>query len=99
MPKVDTNLWDVLDRVLKFPGVKEDAHFDDYRARLRRATSELRSEKEAREKLLNNLAVACGVNGPHKMQGLTEIQSDLAQHLPNLLYDPFFRECCSRTAA
>ena len=44
-----------------------------------------------REKLLNNLAVACGPNGPHKMQRLTEVQSDLTQQLPNLLYDPFFR--------
>ncbi len=92
VPKVDTNLWDVLDRVLKLPGVKDDSRFNDYRSRLRRATSELRSEKEAREKLLNNLAVACGPNGPHKMQGLTEVQADLAQQLPNLLYDPFFRE-------
>lgn len=92
VPKVDTNLWDVIDRVLKLPGVRDDPQFDDYRSRLRRATSELRSEKEAREKILNNLAVACGPNGPHKLQGLTEVQSDLVQQLPNLLYDPFFRE-------
>ncbi len=92
VPKVDTNLWDVLDRILKLPGVKDDQRFNDYRSRLRRATSELRTEKEAREKLLNNLAVACGPNGPHKMHGLTEVQSGLAEQLPNLLYDPFFRE-------
>ena len=92
VPKVDTNLWDVLDRMLTLPGVKEDAQFDDYRRRLRRATGELRSEKEAREKLLNNLAVACGVNGPHKMQGLNEYQDEIAKKLPDLLYDPFFRD-------
>jgi hypothetical protein len=92
VPKIDTNLWDVLDRMLNLPGIKDDAHFDDYRNRLRRATGELRSEKEAREKLLNNLAVACGVNGPHKMQGLNEYQDEIAKKLPDLLYDPFFRE-------
>jgi hypothetical protein len=92
IPKIDTNLWDVLHRILSLDGVKGDAQFDDYRSRLGRARGELRSEKEGREKLLNNLAVACGQNGPHKMQGLTEEQQYLATNLPNLLYDPFFRE-------
>lgn len=91
IPKVDTNLRDVLARVLAIPGT-EGAAFDDYRARLRRATSELRSEREAREKLLNNLAVACGRNGPHQMRGLSEAQEYLVESLPSLLYDPFFRE-------
>jgi hypothetical protein len=90
IPKIDTNLRDVLDRVLRLPGT-EGPHFDDYRSRLRRATSELRTEKEAREKLLNNIAVACGPNGPHQMRNLSEAQSYLALHLPNLLYDPYFR--------
>src|SRR5207253_7710652 len=40
VPKVDTNLWDVLDRILKLPSVKDDQRFNDYRLRLRRATSE-----------------------------------------------------------
>lgn len=91
IPKVDTNLRDVLARILALPGT-EGATFDDYRARLRRATSELRSEREAREKLLNNLAVACGRNGPHQMRGLSEAQEYLVESLPSLLYDPFFRE-------
>lgn len=92
IPKVDTNLWDVLNRILDLPGVRGNASFDDYRASLRKARAELRSEEHAREELLNKLALACGVNGPHKMLGLTQVQHDLAQNLPNLLYDPFFRE-------
>jgi hypothetical protein len=90
IPKIDTNLRDVLDRVLRLPGT-EGPRFDDYRSRLHRATSELRTEKEAREKLLNNIAVACGENGPHQMRNLSEPQTYLAQNLPNLLYDPYFR--------
>jgi hypothetical protein len=92
IPKVDTNLKDVLARILNLPGVKDDPQFDDYRSRLRRAASELRTDKEAREKLLNNLAVACGENGPHKMQRLNEYQDEIAKKLPDLLYDPFFRD-------
>jgi hypothetical protein len=92
IPKVDTNLWDVLNRILDLPGVHGNSAFDDYRASLRKAKGELRSEEHAREELLNKLALACGVNGPHKMQGLSQVQQDLAQNLPNLLYDPFFRE-------
>ena len=37
-----------------------------------RAASELHSEGQAREKLLNNLAVACGENGPHQMRDLSD---------------------------
>src|SRR5436305_1984304 len=48
VPKVDTNLWDVLHRVLSLDGVKGDPNFEDYRSRLRRARGELRSEKEGR---------------------------------------------------
>jgi hypothetical protein len=92
IPKVDTNLWDVLNRILDLPGVKGNGAFDDYRSALRKVRSELRSEEHAREELLNKLSLACGVNGPHKMMGLTAIQHDLALNLPNLLYDPFFRE-------
>ncbi|QDV37414.1 protein DpdH [Tautonia plasticadhaerens] len=91
IPKVDTNLRDVLDRILRLPGT-DGPRFDDYRSRLFRATSELRTEREAREKLLNNLAVACGPNGPHQMRNLDEVQEYLVHNLPNLLYDPFFRD-------
>jgi len=82
----------VLGRILDLPGVRGNNAFDDYRSALRKVRSELRSEEHAREELLNKLALACGVNGPHKMQGLSPSQQDLAQNLPNLLYDPLFRE-------
>jgi hypothetical protein len=90
IPKIDTNLRDVLARILRLPGT-DGPHFDEYRSRLARVATELRTEKEAREKLLNNLAVACGVNGPHGMRNLNETQEYLANNLPSLLYDPFFR--------
>ena len=80
IPKVDTNLRDVLEKILRLPGM-EAPLFDDYRSRLRRATSELRTEREAREKLLNNLAVACGPEratpdaGSERVPGIPRPQS------------------------
>jgi hypothetical protein len=92
IPKIDTNLWDVLYRMLHVPGVKGNPEFDEYRATLRKTERELQSEEHAREKLLYSLAIACGKNGPHKMQGLNSFQSDLVEHLPDLLTDPHFKE-------
>jgi hypothetical protein len=92
IPKIDTNLWDVLHRILHLPGVKDNSEFEEYRATLRKTERELQSEEHAREKLLYSLAIACGRNGPHKMQGLTPFQLDLVEHLPDLLTDPYFKE-------
>lgn len=92
IPKIDTNLWDVLYRILHVPGVKDNPEFEEYRATLRKTERELQSEEHAREKLLYSLAIACGRNGPHKMQGLTGLGLDLVDHLPDLLTDPYFKE-------
>jgi len=92
IPKIDTNLWDVLYRILHVPGVKDDPEFEEYRATLRKTERELQSEEHAREKLLYSLAIACGKNGPHKMQGLNSLQLDLVEHVPDLLTDPHFKE-------
>lgn len=87
IPKVGTNLKGIVKLILEgMPGKR----FDEYRARLEQSTS-YQSESQVRERLLNNLAVAVGPNGPHNMDNLSDYQKHLAEELPNLLYDPHFR--------
>lgn len=88
IPKVGTNLRDILELVLTDI---EGAEFDEYRNRLRQATSML-TEAEAREQLLANLAITVGPSGKHDRSNLSDEQNYLIEALPALLYDPFFRE-------
>lgn len=84
IPKVGTNLKEVIRRVLD--GL-DGPRFDEYRQRLDRATGSL-SEREARVRLLNNLAVAVGPHRYVERAGLTEEQEYLVENLPSLLGDP-----------
>lgn len=90
IPKIGTNLKDIIDLILNIEGI-EGEKFDDYRQRLKRATITL-TELQAREQLLNQLAIAVGANGSHNRSQLTEMQDYLVEELDSLLYDPFFRE-------
>ncbi|GAB6179920.1 hypothetical protein JCM14036_12390 [Desulfotomaculum defluvii] len=87
IPKVGTNLREVIRLILQD---MEGPQFDRYRERLEMTNQSL-SENEAREVLLNQLAVAVGPNGPHASDELSDAEGYLQEELPNLLYDPFFR--------
>jgi len=87
IPKVGTNLKGIVKIILE--GMKGEK-FDEYRERLEQSTNYL-SEKQARELLLDSLAMAVGPNGPHGMDNLSEEEKYHAYNLPNLLYDPHFR--------
>lgn len=88
IPKVGTNLRDIIGLVLKD---MEGDEFDEYRERLDKATNSL-TEAQAREQLLSNLAIAIGPSGKHDSHTLSEAQSYLIESLPSLLFDPFFRQ-------
>jgi hypothetical protein len=89
LPKVGTNLKDLIDRILKIRGT-EGRQFDEFRKRVRSATVDL-TPSQAREHLLNHLASAAGPQGRHSGAKPSEAQAHLSKELPNLLYDPFFR--------
>lgn len=88
IPKVGTNLKDIIERILA--GI-EGLEFDEYRSRLRQAANTL-TEDEACEQLLANLAIAVGSSGHHEPAALSEAQSYLVEVLPAFLFDPFFRQ-------
>ena len=88
IPKAETNLRKIIGQILEgMIGEK----FDDYRRRLDQATGSL-GDGEAREMLLNNLALSVGPNGPHQGTQLNEYQEYIVEELPNLLHDPLFRK-------
>ncbi len=87
IPKVGTNLRGVIRLILgRFNGPE----FDDYRRQLKESTDSL-SVEQAAQKLLDNLAFEAGVNRSGGTQTLNEEERFLANSLPDLLYDPFFR--------
>lgn len=90
IPKVGTNLKDIIDKILQLEGLKE-GNFQEYRQRLNKATNTL-TESQARVQLLNQLAAVVGRAGNHNLEQLSEVQEYLVEELESLLYDPFFRE-------
>ena len=90
IPKIGTNLKDIIEMILSLEGT-ESEKFADYRQRIKRATSTL-TELQAREQLLNQLAIAVGINNQRDRTLLTEVQEYLIDELGSLLYDPFFRK-------
>jgi len=90
IPKIGTNLKDIIEMILSLEGT-ESEKFADYRQRIKRATSTL-TELQAREQLLNQLAIAVGINNQRDRSKLTEVQKYLIDELGSLLYDPFFRK-------
>lgn len=88
IPKVGTNLKDIIERILT--GI-EGFEFEEYRSRLRQAANTLK-EAEACEQLLANLAIAVGPSGQRDLATLSEAQGYLVEALPSLLFDPFFRQ-------
>lgn len=88
IPKVGTNLRDILERILT--GI-EGSEFDEYRSRLRQATNTL-TEAEAREQLLANLAISVGLSGKSDISSFSDIEYEIAKGLPDLLRDPYFTE-------
>ncbi len=90
IPKIGTNLKDIIGLILE--GMEEEK-FDNYRQRLNNATSTL-TEHQAREHLLNNLAIQVGTKGDHSQGILSDpdFEDYLIEELPALLYDPFFRQ-------
>lgn len=87
IPKVGTNLRDILQMILE--GM-EGQRFDEYRSRLQRGAATL-NDLQAREALLNSLALHIGPNGHHDLSALSQEQNYLRRKLPGLLYDPYFR--------
>ncbi|HEY9697651.1 MAG TPA: protein DpdH [Trichocoleus sp.] len=87
IPKVKTNLRDILDLLLQD---LEGPEFDEYRKRLR-ATSTTLTDIEARQQLLANLAIAVGRKALDYPANLSEIQAYLVEALPDFLNDPYFR--------
>ena len=90
IPKVGTNLKNIIEMILDLPDLEEE-QFKEYRQRLTRATGNL-SIKEAKEQLLNQLAIAVGENERRDPTQLTEEQKDLTEELDSFLYDPYFRK-------
>lgn len=88
IPKVGTNLREVVRLILNNA---DGEKFAEYRQRLDRVSSAL-LEGQAREELINQLAMAVGPNGPNSGGSLTELEEYLVRQLPNFLYDPYFRE-------
>ncbi len=90
IPKLGTNLKDIIEMILGIEGI-EGEKFADYHQRIKRATSTL-TELQAREQLLNQLALAVGINSQRDRSQITAIQDHLIKELDSLLYDPFFRQ-------
>lgn len=90
IPKIGTNLKDIIEMILRLEGT-EGEKFADYHQRIKRATSTL-TELQAREQLLNQLAIAVGINSQRDHSKLTDVQEYLIEGLDCLLYDPFFRQ-------
>lgn len=88
IPKIGTNLKDII--ILILEGLKGEK-FEEYRQRVNRATNTL-TETQAREQLLNQLAVAVGDNGKRDHTKLSEMEEHLIENLGFFLYDPFFRQ-------
>jgi hypothetical protein len=90
IPKLGTNLKDIIGTILNLPELQGDK-FDNYRNRLNEASSSL-TEGEARQQLLNQLAIAVGDNSRRDRSKLTDAQKYLIDELNSILYDPFFRQ-------
>jgi hypothetical protein len=88
IPKVGTNLKDIIERILT--GI-EGSEFEEYRSRLRQAANTL-TVAEACEQLLANLAIAVGLSGKQDITSLSDLEYEIAKNLPDLLRDPFFAE-------
>jgi hypothetical protein len=90
-----TNLRSILQTILQLPELVGPA-FDSFRGRLNDAARGLRTVEQAAEKLVDNLAQACGPNGPHLNQGLNEAQKELIIDLPDFLRDRVVRRHLER---
>jgi hypothetical protein len=90
-----SNLRSILERVLGLPGL-EGEEIRRYRERLRQAASGLTTAAQAREKLLYNLAVACGLHGPHNNQNLRDAQQELVPGIQDYLTHPILRPYFTR---
>ncbi len=88
IPKVGTNLKNVIERILD--GM-EGKQFDDYRNRLNQATCNITKE-HAMLKLMDRIAESVGPHGNHNPDKLTGEGVYLITELPHLFHDPFFRE-------
>lgn len=86
IPKIGTNMREVLLRILNMPGV-EGPRFQGFRERVLASSGHLTAEM-AKELLLDNLAVVIGPNGPHHLAGASRTVID---QVPALLRDHFFR--------
>jgi predicted ribonuclease YlaK len=71
IPKIGTNLKDIIEMILSLEGT-ESEKFADYHQRIRRATSTL-TQSQAREQLLNQLAIAVGTNSQRDRSKLTDL--------------------------
>lgn len=87
VPKSGISLRKVIELILD---QVNNEHFNMYRDRLEKATGNL-TQHQARELLLNDLAMAVGPNGMLSQGSLTDIEEYLVQSLPSLLYDQHFR--------
>lgn len=87
IPKAGTNLKDIVKLILE--GM-DGSKFDDYREKLSRATASI-STGEAKERLLDNLAIAMGPNRYPVTARLTQTERDMVEELPILLRDDVFR--------
>ena len=97
VPKIGANLKGILQLILKGMG---GTNFDEYRNRLARATDSL-TMASARDRLLDELAIATGPDGPVSKEVLSgrdemEMRDYLMASLPDLLRDPPFRKFLSR---
>lgn len=90
IPKLGTNLKDIIESILNLPELQGEK-FDNYRNRLNEVSSSL-TEGEARQQLLNQLAIAVGNNSRRDRTKLTGAQTYLIEELDSILYDPFFRQ-------
>lgn len=90
IPKLGTNLKDIINLILDLPELQAEK-FEEYRKRVQQSSNRL-SEKEAREQFLNNLAIAVGENNRLDPQNLSEEEAFLVTELPSFLYDPHFRQ-------
>jgi len=90
IPKMGTNLKDIIAMILNIPELEGDI-FEEYRKRLNQASSSL-TQGEAREQLLNQLAIAVGDRPNRNRSKLTDAEEYLIHGLQPLLYDPYFRQ-------
>jgi len=88
VPKSGISLRKVIELILD---QVEGQQFNTYRERLEKATGNL-TPHQAREMLLNDLALAAGPNGMTGQGTLTEIEEYLIRYLPSFLYDNHFRQ-------